>query len=75
MLQHRDHGYERGWGEPDYSNTSLDGLSNEDLTFVWSVNCLTGKFNYGSESFTEKFHRHEYGAVGIVAATEVPIPL
>jgi hypothetical protein len=71
MLQHRDHGYERGWGEPDYSNTSLDGLSNEDLTFVWSVNCLTGKFNYGSESFTEKFHRHEYGAVGIVAATEV----
>ncbi len=71
MLQHRDHGYERGWGEPDYSNSSLDGLSNEDLTFVWSVNCLTGKFDYGSESFTEKFHRHEYGAVGIIAATEV----
>ncbi|MBU2556360.1 MAG: T9SS type A sorting domain-containing protein [Bacteroidetes bacterium] len=71
MLQHRDHGYELGWGEPDYNNSHLNGLTNEDLTFVWSVNCLTGKFNYGSESFTEKFHRHDYGAVGIVAATEV----
>ena len=71
MLQHRDHGFEKGWGEPDYSNSSLDGLSNEDLTFVWSVNCLTGKFNYSSESFAEKFHRHQYGALGIIAATEV----
>lgn len=71
MLQHRDHGYEKGWGEPDYSNSNIDGLTNEDLTFVLSVNCLTGKFNYGSESFAEKFHRHDYGAVGIIAATEV----
>ena len=71
MLQHRDHGMETGWGEPSYTNSSLNGLTNEDLTFVWSVNCLTGKFNYGSECFAEKFHRHEYGALGIIAATEV----
>lgn len=71
MVQHRDHGYEGGWGEPDYGNSDINGLSNDDLTFVWSVNCLTGKFNYGSESFAEKFHRHPFGAVGIVAATEV----
>jgi len=71
MVQHRDHGYEGGWGEPDYGNSDLSGLNNDDLTFVWSVNCLTGKFNIGSESFAEKFHRLNRGAVGIVAATEV----
>lgn len=71
MLQHRDHGYEGGWGEPDYGNSDINGLTNDDLSFIWSVNCLTGKFDYGSESFAEKFHRHPYGAVGIVAATEV----
>ncbi|HOI31457.1 MAG TPA: C25 family cysteine peptidase, partial [Bacteroidales bacterium] len=71
MIQHRDHGYEGGWGEPDYGNNNINGLNNDDLTFVWSVNCLTGKFNYSSESFAEKFHRHPYGAVGLVAATEV----
>jgi PKD repeat protein len=76
MLQHRDHGYEQGWGEPDYSSTSISGLTNTDLTFVWSVNCLTGKYNYSSEVFSEKFHRYTYngqnsGCVGINAASEV----
>jgi hypothetical protein len=71
MLQHRDHGMETGWGEPSYTNNHMGGLTNQDLTFVWSINCLTGKFNYSSESFTEKFHRHNFGALGLIAATEV----
>jgi hypothetical protein len=71
LLLHRDHGYEQGWGEPSYNNNSLNGLSNDKLTFVYSVNCLTGKFNWGNESFTEKFHRMEGGALGLVAASEV----
>jgi hypothetical protein len=71
LLLHRDHGYEQGWGEPAYSNSSLSGLDNEDLTFVYSVNCLTGKFNYGSECFAEAFYRHPQRALGIIAASEV----
>lgn len=71
MVQHRDHGLETGWGEPYYRNESLNGLTNQHLTFVWSVNCLTGKFDYSSESFTERFHRHNTGALGLIAATEV----
>lgn len=72
LLQHRDHGGQTGWGEPDYGNSDLAGLSNEDLlTFVFSINCLTGKFNIGGECFAEAFHRHEYGVYGIIAATEV----
>lgn len=76
MLQHRDHGGEDGWGEPDYTNPDINGLQNTDLCFIMSVNCLTGKYNYGSEVFAEKFHRHTYngqpsGALGLLAASEV----
>ncbi len=71
MLQHRDHGYEEGWGEPAYSNSHINQLNNTDLTFVFSINCLTGKYNISSECFTEKFHRHGNGALGLIAASEV----
>ena len=40
-----------------------------------SNNCLTGRFNYGGTNgdgcFAEVFHRHQYGALGLIAATEV----
>lgn len=71
LLLHRDHGYEQGWGEPSYSNSSLVGLDNENLTFVYSVNCLTGKFNWSGECFAEAFYRHPQRALGIIAASEV----
>jgi hypothetical protein len=71
ILQHRDHGSTNGWGEPAYSSSDINGLTNEDLTFIFSINCLTGKFNLSGECFAEKFHRHEFGALGITAATEV----
>lgn len=73
IIQHRDHGAEERWGEPGYSTASIKKLNNKDLTFVMSNNCLTGKFNYsGSDGcFAEAFHRHQYGALGLIAATEV----
>jgi len=71
LLQHRDHGSESGWGEPDYQTSHLSGLSNEELTFVLSINCLTGKYNYSGECFAEAFHRHAQGALGLIAASEV----
>jgi len=71
LLLHRDHGYEQGWGEPAYNNSSMGGLNNTDLTFVYSVNCMTGKFNIGGECFAEAFYRHPDRALGIIAASEV----
>jgi len=32
----------------------------QPASFRFSINCLTGKYNYGSESFAEKFHRYTY---------------
>jgi hypothetical protein len=71
LVQHRDHGGETGWGEPSYHSNDLTGLNNEELTFVFSINCLTGKYNYSSDCFTESFHRHNEGALGLIAASEV----
>ncbi len=76
MLQHRDHGFEEGWGEPAYTNSDINGLTNTDLTYIFSINCLTGKYNHSSESFAEKFHRYtnngeNSGALGIMAASQI----
>ncbi len=71
MVQHRDHGGETSWGEPSYTTNDLTGLNNEGLTFVFSINCLTGKYNYSSDCFTETFHRHNQGALGLIAASEI----
>lgn len=76
LLQHRDHGFEQGWGEPDFVSNHINSLTNTDLSFIFSINCLTGKYNWGQECFTEKFHRHTYngqpaGALGLLAASEV----
>ncbi|RPI13156.1 MAG: hypothetical protein EHM58_19025, partial [Ignavibacteriae bacterium] len=75
MMMHRDHGSTSGWGEPSYNSSSINGLTNTDLCFVLSINCLTGKYNNGSECFAEKFHRYKYnnqnsGALGLIAASE-----
>ncbi|MCD4696714.1 MAG: PKD domain-containing protein, partial [Bacteroidales bacterium] len=64
------------WSHPNFSNSNINSLNNTDLTFVWSINCLTGKFNISGECFAEKFHRHtsggnNSGALGIIAASEV----
>ena len=76
ILQHRDHGNSTGWGEPSYNSNNINGLTNTNLSFIFSINCLTGKFNNAGECFAEKFHRHKYngensGALGIIAASEV----
>ncbi len=75
IMLHRDHGSTSGWGEPAYNSSSINGLNNTDLTFVMSINCLTGKYNMSGECFTEKFHRHtsggeNSGALGLTAASE-----
>ncbi|MEO0091942.1 MAG: C25 family cysteine peptidase [candidate division WOR-3 bacterium] len=76
LLQHRDHGGETGWGEPAYNNSDINNLTNDKLIFVNSHNCLTGRYDYSGEVFTEKFHRYTYnnapsGALGVNAASQV----
>jgi hypothetical protein len=76
MMLHRDHGGQTGWGEPDYDIGDLANLTNTDLCFVMSINCLTGKYDHSPECFAEAFHRLEknnnpVGALGVIAASEI----
>ncbi len=66
ILNHRDHGFEDGWGDPYFDTNHVHGLTNGDLLpVVFSINCLSGKFDY-YECFCEEFVRQEGG--GAVAA-------
>lgn len=77
LLQHRDHGYAQGWGEPNFSNTNVNQMNNVGkLTFVNTINCQTGMFDYGYNCLIEAFMRRTYngqnaGAVGCVGPTQV----
>ncbi|MDR2083380.1 MAG: C25 family cysteine peptidase [Bacteroidales bacterium] len=76
-LQHRDHGFEDGWGEPDFTSSNISQLTNVGkMTYLFTINCLTGKFNNNTPCFGEVFHRYTYngqnaGAVGFLGPTEV----
>ncbi|MBK7172687.1 MAG: T9SS type A sorting domain-containing protein [Bacteroidales bacterium] len=76
MILHRDHGFYDSWGEPAYSITNINELTNTDLPFVFSINCQTGAYQRTSNSFGEHFHRyvnngHNAGALGLVCPSEV----
>ena len=77
LVLHRDHGYYQGWGDPAYSTTSINSLTNinNKLPFVFSVNCQTGAYHYTSETFVEKMHRYtkngvNSGALGMIGDAE-----
>jgi len=71
FVQHRSVGTETSWQYPLYTMPDLSGLTNVMYSFVNSTNSLTGKYNWANECFTEKFHRMEYGALGVNAAAEI----
>jgi hypothetical protein len=72
ILNHRDHGSEYGWGDPYFNTGNIASLTNGVLQpVVFSINCLTGRFdNY--ECFCEEFVRKpNAGAVAAFGATRV----
>lgn len=81
ILQHRDHGMYTGWGEPSYTTSNINSLTNTNLTFIYSINCQTGAYHNPSGcpsegSFVEVFYRYKYnnqnsGALGMVCPSEV----
>jgi hypothetical protein len=76
MALHRGHGNKTKWGQPRYTVNDISLLTNSELPFIFSINCLTGKFDWTTECFAEKFHRHTYdgsgsGALGVISASGV----
>ena len=76
LLQHRDHGYYQGWGEPDFSTSNVTQMNNVGkMTFVNTINCQTGTFDHSPECLIEAFMRRtsngqNAGAVGCIGPTQ-----
>lgn len=68
---HRDHGTEQKWEDPYFSQQHVNALTNGNLLpVVFSINCLTGKFN--TNCFAETFLRKPNGGcVAIFASSGV----
>lgn len=73
---HRDHGEALYWAQPHFEVDDIDSLSNGNkLPVVFSINCLTGKFDNPDGCFAERFLKKENGGcVAIFAATEKSLP-
>lgn len=65
IINYCNHGSETGWAVANYSNSNVNALVNDDKwPIVWSVACLCGKFNYGSECFAEAWLRATNNSTG-----------
>ena len=65
IINYCNHGSETSWGVANYSTSNVHALTNDNmLPIVWSVACLNGKFNYGTECFAEAWMRATNNATG-----------
>ncbi len=59
------------WSAPGYwSKTNIQNLTNEFLPPVWTIACLCGEYQSGSECLAESFAWDEHGASGNLAAND-----
>lgn len=77
LVTYRGHGQTSRWDSVTYTTSDVSGLLNQDLLpVVFSVTCLSGKFDMESVGnntpcFSESWERNpDGGAVGVVAASE-----
>ena len=78
LIQHRDHGWNNKWYQPEIYTTDFDGISNVNkLSYLISVNCRTGMYDSSTTSFVEALLRMTrsgqnagiVGAIGPVGQT------
>jgi len=69
------HGETHYWQNPYFSCYDISSLQNENkLPVIFSIACLTGKYNLSYDCFAEKaLKKSDGGCVGIFAATDVGI--
>jgi hypothetical protein len=60
ILNHRDHGVVSGWSYPSFTISDIEDLSNSHFQPVmFSINCLSGSFDYPSDCFGEAILKAE----------------
>ena len=73
LVNHRDHGEWYGWGDPSFTVYDIEELNNDEmLPVMFSINCLSGRFDYSQDCFAEAILKAENkGVVGCIASTRV----
>ena len=72
MVVHRDHGWSDGWGDPFFTTTEVDALtnSNDNLPVVLSINCASARYDDDETSFAQNaLVKPTGGAVGVFGDT------
>jgi hypothetical protein len=72
MVIHRDHGWSDGWGDPFFTTTEVDALTNnnDNLPVVLSINCASAQYDTDETSFTQNaLVKPTGGAVGVFGDT------
>lgn len=73
LIQHRDHGWNHKWYQPNILVSDFDGIQNADkMSYLISVNCRTGQYYTSETCFLEGLLRmtrsgHKAGIVGAIA--------
>jgi hypothetical protein len=76
LVGHRDHGDAYGWQHPRFTKDHLDAVTSDIPTMVYSINCLTGRFDLSEQrdSFAERILKMRGGAPSLIAATRKSYP-
>jgi hypothetical protein len=72
MVVHRDHGWSDGWGDPFFTTTEVDALTNnnDNLPVVLSINCASAQYDTDETSFVQNaLDKPTGGAVGAFGDT------
>lgn len=75
LVQHRDHGWNTKWYQPEIYVSDFTGINNPGLmTYLISINCRTGMYNESTTCFTEALIRmtrngQNAGVVGAISPT------
>jgi hypothetical protein len=72
MVVHRDHGWSDGWGDPFFTTTEVDALTNnnDNLPVVLSINCASAQYDTDETSFVQNsLVKPTGGAVGAFGDT------
>ncbi len=73
IIQHRDHGWNNRWYQPEIYITDFGDINNPGkMTYLVSVNCRTGMYDWPNDCFVERLIRMQRdgqnaGIVGAIA--------
>ena len=55
LIVHRDHGWSDGWGDPGYTTSNVNALTNDNdhLPVLMSINCASAQYDTDDDSFVQ----------------------